>query len=125
MFRTTLMLMLLAAVAGCNQSAPSNTAVENPDKSMVIGGEVEAVAFNTEGLPTVSFEVPNMHCEVMCVPKVRKTLAAQPGVKDVRVDLESKTATVAVEGDAFDADAAVAALEAEEFADTKVKPSDS
>jgi copper chaperone CopZ len=113
--------MLLAAVAGCNQSASSTTTDENPDKSMVIGGEAEPVAFNTASLPTVSFEVPHMHCEIMCVPKVRKTLAAQPGVKDVRVDLETKTATVAVEGDSFDAVAAVLALETAEFADSKVK----
>lgn len=29
------------------------------------------------------FEVPNMHCPYGCFPTVKKTLAAQPGVKDV------------------------------------------
>ncbi len=61
-----------------------------------------------------------MMCEKSCVPKVRESLAARPGVKDVRVDLTTKTATVAIQQDEFDADAAVADLVDQGFKETKV-----
>ena len=81
--------------------------------------EVVGAAFNTDGAPTVAFSVPDMMCADSCVPTVEKTLASQPGVKDVEVDLDSKTATVAVDESAFDADKAVAALVDLQFTETK------
>jgi copper chaperone CopZ len=78
------------------------------------------VAFNAEGAPTVEISVPDMMCEDSCVPTVRETLAAQPGVKEVKVELASKTATVAVDKDKFDAKAAVAALVDLQFTQTKL-----
>lgn len=117
MLRTCLVLTTLVALGGCSESG-----VQAVDKSQVISSEsVEQVAFNTDGLPTVEFTVPSMHCEVMCAPKVRKTLAEQPGVADVSVDLETKTAVVAVEGDIFDAEKAIEALEMADFADAELK----
>lgn len=77
-------------------------------------------AFNVEGLPTVEISVPGMMCEQSCVPTVRDSLARQQGVRDVKVDLETKTATVAVREDMFDADAAVADLLDLGFEDTQV-----
>ncbi|TWT77371.1 Heavy-metal-associated domain protein [Posidoniimonas polymericola] len=117
MLRTTLTLLSLTLLVGCGDAeAPA------VDKTQVISSDpVEQVAFNTEGLPTVEFQVPSMHCEVMCVPKVRETLAKQPGVKDVSVDLETKTAVVAVEGGEFDPAKAIEALEMEDFTDVELK----
>lgn len=62
-----------------------------------------------------------MMCEHSCVPTVRETLAKQPGVKDVKVELDAKTATVAVDQDAFDPDAAVAALVDLQFTKTRLQ----
>ncbi len=111
--------VLLAAVIGCAQPAPTTPMAEESGESSQ-SAEATQVAFNTEGAPTVDFSVPQMMCEFSCAPTVRKTLAAQPGVKDVKVDLESKTATVAVDEDQFDAEAAVAALVDMQFTETQV-----
>ncbi len=83
-----------------------------------------AVAFNAEGAPTIKISVPDMMCEDSCVPTVRETLAAQPGVKEVKVELVSKTATVAVDQAKFDSKAAVAALVDLQFTETKLMPDD-
>lgn len=79
------------------------------------------VAFNPAGAPTVEFSVPDMMCEGSCVPEVRKVLAGQPGVVDVKVELATKTATVAVDKAKFDATAAVAALVDMQFKNTTLK----
>lgn len=97
---------------GCS-SEKVKVATEEPATEVVVA------AFNTEGAPTVDFSVPDMMCEDSCVPTVEKTLADQPGVKDVQVDLESKTATVAVDEGKFDADKAVEALVDLQFTETK------
>lgn len=104
-------MLLTAAVffSGCN-SGEQPAAVEST-----------AVVFNAAGAPTVEFSVPDMMCEHSCALEVRKILAAQPGVKDVKVELDSKTATVAVDKDKFDADAAVAALVDVQFKNTTLK----
>lgn len=121
MIRMTLSLALLTIAVGCNPSSTDGTPAV--DKNMVISNqETTQVAFNEAGLPTVSFDVPGMHCELMCVPKVRDALVVQFGVKDVQVDLDTKTATVAIEP-GFSAEDAIAAIQAasEDFADTKLK----
>ena len=69
----------------------------------------------------VEFSVPNMVCEFSCAPTVEKTLAAQPGVKGVQIDVPSKTAKVTVDAQIFDAQAAIAALVDVQFIDTKLK----
>ncbi len=83
--------------------------------------EATAAVFNAAGAPTVEFSVPDMMCEDSCVPEVRKVLTAQPGVKDVKVELATKTATVAVDKDKFDANAAIAALVDMQFKNTTLK----
>lgn len=108
------MLALAAlAVIGCQSQT---TTEDNADSSQIS----EVSTFNAEGAPTVEFSVPSMHCEFSCAPAVKKTLAAQPGVKDVKVDLATKTAVVSVEEDKFDAEAAVAALVDIQFVDSKI-----
>jgi copper chaperone CopZ len=69
-----------------------------------------AVAFNVEGAPTVEFSVPDMMCPESCAVKTKEILSEQPGAKEVVVDFDSKTATVAIENGKFDAEAAIAAL---------------
>lgn len=81
--------------------------------------EVTVAKFNVEGAPTVDFSVPGMHCE-SCVAHVEGILAAQPGVKDVEVDLDSLTAKVAVDEQEFDGEKAVAALVDMQFEEAKL-----
>jgi copper chaperone CopZ len=101
----------MCLAAGCGKKEES-TPAEQPSP-------VTPAAFNVEGAPTVVFNVPDMMCEDSCCPTVRETLAKQPGVKDVKVELATHTATVAVD-EKFDADAAIAALVDLQFVNTKL-----
>jgi len=105
-------LILSFAVSGCTEATnePAGISAE----------PTTAAVFNAAGAPTVDFSVPDMMCEDSCVPTVRETLAGQVGVKDVKVDLKTKTATVAVDENEFDADAAIAALVDLQFTQTKL-----
>src|SRR6188508_3123224 len=88
----------LVAALGCSESAPVEDAdLTNAEAAALVAAETEKtkaddsdaeavveaapVAFNVEGAPTVDFSVPDMMCEDSCVPTVKATLAAQPGVK--------------------------------------------
>jgi copper chaperone CopZ len=102
---------------GCSQSANETKPLVSTEEKPA---EVTQAAFNVEGAPTIQFSVPDMMCEDSCVPQVRKTLAQQPGVKDVKVELATHTATVAVDQAKFNADAAVAALVDLQFTNTKL-----
>jgi len=66
--------------------------------------------FNSGGAPTVEFNVPDMMCPEGCGAKTKEILSAQPGAKEVVINFEAKSATVAVEKDKFDAEVAIAAL---------------
>lgn len=101
-------------VAGC-QSELSTT----PEASTAT---VTPAAFNVEGAPTVSFSVPDMMCEFSCVEQVKKALSSEPGVKDVKVDFEAKQATVAVDREKFDAEAAIATLVDYQFTNSQLLP---
>jgi len=93
-------LSLLATGCADATNAPPDISAES----------ATAVAFNVAGAPTVEFSAPDMMCPESCAVKVKEILSEQPGAKEVVVDFDSKTATVAVEEDKFDADAAIAAL---------------
>ncbi len=113
----TLTLIALSAliVTGCqSEQAPQNV-VET--ESAV---EATPVAFNVAGAPTAELEVPDMDCEFGCAAKVKEVLAAQEGVEDVKVDFEARKAIVAIDKQAFDPDAAVAALVDYDFGNTKL-----
>jgi copper chaperone CopZ len=101
--------ILIAAVliAGCSR-APSEL-------------EVTQTSFNSAGAPTIEFSVPDMMCPESCAVKTKEILSEQPGVTDVVVDFDSKTATVAVDKDVFDADAAIAALVDHSFVHSALK----
>jgi copper chaperone CopZ len=66
--------------------------------------------FNPAGAPIVQFSVPDMMCPESCAVKTKEILSKVPGAKDVIVDFETKTATVAIDEAKFDADVAIAAL---------------
>ena len=91
--------------------------------AFVVGcGKQGGTSFNTAGAPTVAFNAPDMMCPDGCGVKVKEILSEQPGVKEVVVDFDGKTATVAVEdGGKFDASAAVAALVDHGFKNSAVK----
>lgn len=78
-------------------------------------------AFNLAGAPTVQFSVPDMMCPEGCGAKVTEILSKQPGAKDVLVEFDSKTATVAIDRDKFDAQKAVAALVDCQFKNSTLK----
>ena len=102
----------VALAAGC-QSQHSTTSEES-------SAQASPVAFNTAGAPTVSFSVPDMMCEFSCVEQVKEALAAQPGVKEVQVDFAAKRATVAVDRDKFDSEAAIATLVDYQFTNSQL-----
>ena len=117
----SLALLWAPILIGCSETA-DEAALSNSEAAAMVAEEtgVTSAAFNAEGAPTVTFSVPNMMCEQSCVPTVRETLAAQPGAKEVKVELATKTATVAVEDGKFDPQAAVAALVDLQFSDTTI-----
>ncbi|HJQ80980.1 MAG TPA: heavy-metal-associated domain-containing protein [Lacipirellulaceae bacterium] len=79
------------------------------------------VAFNAAGVPTVEFNLPDMMCEDGCAWTVNDILSKQQGAKDVRVDFEAKTATVAIEEGKFDQQLAIAELVDKGFANSTLK----
>jgi copper chaperone CopZ len=101
----------LVILIGCADTKVTTNDTQKP--------EAQPAAFNVAGAPTVMFEVSDMVCE-SCSEAVHDTLAKQPGAKEVIVDLEKKVATVAVDEDKFDEEAAVAALLDKQFPHAKL-----
>lgn len=90
-----------------------------------VGGEESAsdatsATFNSIGAQVVEFSVPDMMCAEGCGEKTKSILLEQPGAKEVLVDFESKTVSVAT-ADTFDVDAAIAALVDHGFDHSTVK----
>ena len=81
----------------------------NPSADLSKGSTVP-VAFNVAGAPTVEFSVPDMMCPESCAVKVKEILSEQPGAKEVVVDFDARTATVAVDKEKFGVQAAIADL---------------
>jgi copper chaperone CopZ len=113
MQRVFAILGVAVVAVGCGEAPVSNGPTQT-----IVGSVVEEADFNTVGAPTVAFDVPAMHCEHMCKPKVEETLAAQPGVVDVKVEIATKVATVAIDTEKFDAEKAIAALVEADFEGT-------
>jgi copper chaperone CopZ len=61
-----------------------------------------------------------MMCEDGCAVAVKDILEKQPGVRDVRVDFEAKTATVAVDEAAFSSERTLAELVDKGFDNSKL-----
>jgi copper chaperone CopZ len=100
-------------VAGCAQQG---------DEGLTsAAGSLNSASFNLSGAPTIEFSVPDMMCPDSCAVTTREILAAQPGAKDVLVDFEAKTATVAIEEGKFNTDDALAALADRGFVHSALK----
>jgi len=119
-----LVFVLVSLVAvGCQQklsvgdAAPADTIASSDSPA---DEEVSEVSFNVSNAPTVAFLVPDMMCEFSCVEAVKKTLSKQPGVKEVKIDFDTKQATLVVDNATFDAKAAVEELIDRQFFNAKL-----
>ena len=104
------------ALMGCADNKVASPTTANTDPTQA---EATPAVFNAAGAPTVQFSVPDMVCE-SCSAAVHETLAAQPGAKEVAIDLEEKVATVAIDQAAFEQEAALAALLDKQFSNAKL-----
>ncbi len=95
-------MIFSVALAGCAETSRDATIIRDEATT--------PVSFNATGVPTVEFDLPDMMCEDGCAWTVNDILSKQPGAKDVRVDFEAKTATVAIEAGTFDSQSALAEL---------------
>ena len=97
---------------GCTQQseAPPTSSISTENSAGNPSPQDRLVAFNSDGAPTVEFEVPSMMCPHGCVPKVREAFAEQPGVKDVQVVYATKTAIIAIDEEQFNSSDAIATL---------------
>ena len=108
------MMLVLALIAiGCAD-----------EQSSVTLQSKRQVTFNAAQLPTVDFTLPDMMCEEGCAEAVEDILTRQSGVRDVRVDFDAKTATVAVDEQSFDSQQAIAALVDKGFDNSALATSD-
>jgi copper chaperone CopZ len=113
MTRFIVLAAILLLAVGCSQSN---------QQTGEISKSTTPVSFNTAGAPTVVFNAPDMMCPEGCGAKVKEILSGQPGAKEVVVNFDAKTATVAIDKDGkFDADAAVAALADHGFKNSSLK----
>lgn len=119
-----LSLLCLVGFVGCGSSdVPSVVTPESSSATVsqeASGAESTPVAFNAGDLPTVKLVVPGIHCE-FCAANVKETLAGVDGVKEIQIDVDTKTATVAVDQTAFDSEKAITALADANFADTTLE----
>jgi copper chaperone CopZ len=113
MIRFVAVFLGAAMLVGC-----AKPAAESSNSS----ADATPVAFNVSGAPTVEFSVPDMMCPESCAVQTKEILSEQPGAKEVVVDFDSKTATVAIEEGKFDSEAAVAALVDHGFEHSSLKP---
>lgn len=77
----------------------SFTSCKKEDKTAENTTNTEAAApkkeIAAENLETASFEIEGMTCAMGCAATIEKKLAEKEGVKEAKVDFETKTATVA------------------------------
>ena len=113
----TLVALAVVFVAGCQTESATEPTVETVVETTV---EAEPVAFNVSNAPIAELHVPDMMCVKSCAAKVQELLAAQEGVKDVKIEFEERKAVVAVDEVQFDGEAAVAVLVDYSFPNTKL-----
>lgn len=96
-----LSVVLIAVIAvGCAESFESSAPVT----------DAQSVSFNTDGLPTVEFDVPGIECQ-HCSASACALLGDLPGVVDVKADATANRATLAIDEAVFDIEAARSALQ--------------
>lgn len=86
--------LFVLAVAGI-----TFTSCKKEEKTTEMAATTEAPAPKKEiaaaDLQTASFEIEGMTCAMGCAATIEKKLAEADGVKEAKVDFETKTATVA------------------------------
>src|SRR5690606_34001378 len=84
---TLLLLVVFLSIISCkNQSEAEIKVVETETAQKILNPDAEYV--------TASFEIEGMACPMGCAKPIEKNLAKLDGVKDAKVDFESKTATI-------------------------------
>ncbi len=121
MLTRLLALSTLVFVIGCAESTTPQTTTSEPNSSAVT---VTPVKY--EPGQTLTVNVPDMHCPFACYPKVKQTIADQPGVESVElVEQESEDAIndpriiVKLNGE-FDSTTAIEALSKKGFNESQV-----
>jgi len=94
---------------------------EHSGRAPAVVEKATPAVFNAAGLPTVEFNAPDMMCPDGCGEKVKEILSKQPGAKEVRVEFETKTVTVAVDKNKFNSQDAIAALKDCQFKHSALK----
>jgi copper chaperone CopZ len=112
----TLVSLLALSWTGCQDRVAITSAMTSPAEEVTHG---EISPFNRAGSPVVALSIPNMHCE-SCVAKTTEVLSKQPGVVEVRVDLDTKQATLVIDEDSFDSQNALDVLDDYGFKDSTV-----
>lgn len=87
----TVLVLALATISFTSCKKEDKTA-ENTTNTEAAAPKKEIAA---ENLETASFEIEGMTCAMGCAATIEKKLAETEGVKEAKVDFESKTATVA------------------------------
>jgi copper chaperone CopZ len=105
-------LTLMVALSGCVESLYESDTVSRKSAT--------PTAFNASGAPVVEFNLPDMMCEDGCARAVKDILEKQLGVRDVQVDFEAKTATVAIEEGTFSSERTLAELVDKGFDNSKL-----
>lgn len=90
-FSKTALVVALSAISFTSCKKEEKTA-ENTTNTEAAAPKKEIAA---ENLETASFEIEGMTCAMGCAATIEKKLAETEGVKEAKVDFESKTATVA------------------------------
>ncbi len=101
---------------------PAASAPTEPKPESASTPSADTVRF----VATQSVKVPTMMCPYSCWPKVKETLASQPGVEGVQLaaqvketEIDNPVVELKTTGD-FNVEAAIAALEKANFADAVV-----
>lgn len=90
-FSKATLVLALAAITFTSCKNEEKTA-ENATSTAATAPKKEIAA---ENLETASFEIEGMTCAMGCAATIEKKLAETEGVKEAKVDFETKTATVA------------------------------
>ena len=124
--RLTSIIAIAAITLGCqaqSTTAPSGDSTTQSSAQQDTTQVTEAV-FNESGAPEVRIDVPDISCE-SCVAHVKEALISQPGVREVKVSLEDKVATVAIDRESFKPEDAIAILVDYQFGNSKLTKDDS
>ena len=117
---------IMVAIAVNPADPPAGDAPATTSSTTDNATTVAAPARVMEEAGTLTLNVPEMHCAVMCYPKVKKTLEAANTVEGVELAEQKEEGVldnpqVVIKYDAgFDLDAAIAALEANGYANSDI-----